>query len=252
MRICRFVHEGQARWGRVEERGGALWIAAAEGVDEWTPIPMSEAELLAPVEPTKIVCVGRNYRDHAKELGNEVPKEPLLFFKPVSALLAPGGVVRMPAVAERVDFEGELALVMGKRARKIAAAEWREYVRGYTLANDVSARDLQKKDGQWTRAKGFDTFCPVGPVVTDEIDPENVTLETRVNGELRQRGETRDFIFSIGELLAYITAAMTLEPGDLVLTGTPAGVGPLQAGDVVEVSVAGLGTLSNAFAPDED
>ena len=156
----------------------------------------------------------------------------------------------MPAVAERVDFEGELALVMGKRARKIAEAEWREYVRGYTLANDVSARDLQKKDGQWTRAKGFDTFCPVGPLVSDEIDAENVTLETRVNGELRQRGETRDFIFSIGELLAYITAAMTLEPGDLVLTGTPAGVGPLQAGDVVEVSVAGVGVLKNTFAPE--
>lgn len=252
MKVCRFVHEGQARWGRVEERAGEFWIAAAEGLESWEPIRMSEAELLAPVEPTKIVCVGRNYRDHAKELGNEIPKEPLLFFKPVSALLETGGVVRMPAVAERVDFEGELTLVIGKRARKIAAADWREYVRGYTLANDVSARDLQKKDGQWTRAKGFDTFCPVGPLVTDEIDPENVTLETRVNGELRQKGQTRDFIFSIGELLAYITAAMTLEPGDLVLTGTPAGVGPLQAGDVVEVSVAGVGTLSNAFAPDED
>lgn len=252
MKVCRFVHEGRAVWGRVEERAGELWIGEAEGLAGWKPMRMSEAELLAPVEPTKIVCVGRNYRDHAKELGNEIPKEPLLFFKPVSALLETGGVVRMPAVAERVDFEGELALVIGKRARKIAAADWREYVRGYTLANDVSARDLQKKDGQWTRAKGFDTFCPVGPLVTDEIDPENVTLETRVNGELRQKGQTRDFIFSIGELLAYITAAMTLEPGDLVLTGTPAGVGPLQAGDVVEVSVAGVGTLSNAFAPDED
>ncbi|MDR3738710.1 MAG: fumarylacetoacetate hydrolase family protein [Terracidiphilus sp.] len=252
MKSCRFVLDGRAVSGRVEESAGELWIAEAEGVSGWEPIPMNEAELLVPVEPTKIVCVGRNYRDHAKELGNEVPKEPLLFFKPVSALLEPGGVVRMPAVAERVDFEGELALVIGKRARKIAAADWREYVRGYTLANDVSARDLQKKDGQWTRAKGFDTFCPVGPLVSDEIDPENVTLETHVSGELRQRGDTRDFIFPIGELLAYITAAMTLEPGDLVLTGTPAGVGPLQAGDVVEVSVAGLGTLSNAFAPDED
>jgi 2-keto-4-pentenoate hydratase/2-oxohepta-3-ene-1,7-dioic acid hydratase in catechol pathway len=261
MKICRFVLDGRAVWGRVEERGRLLWIvgAAEDAEAAWdgalstgfVPMLMMEAELLAPVEPSKIVCVGRNYRDHAKELGNEVPTEPLLFFKPPSALLEPGGVVRMPSVAERVDYEGELALVMGKRARRLKAADdWRGFVRGYTLANDVSARDLQKKDGQWTRAKGFDTFCPVGPLVSDEIDPENVTLETRVNGELRQRGETRDFIFRIPELLEYITAAMTLEAGDVVLTGTPAGVGPVAAGDVVEISVPGLGILSNAFAPD--
>jgi len=271
MKTCRFLLDGQAQYSRVEEREGELWITAlAEPPAEdlaarlertlsgtqpelGDAVRLAEAELLAPVVPGKIVCVGRNYRDHAKELGNEIPKEPLLFFKPVSALLEPGGVVRMPEAAERVDFEGELALVIGRRARKLEPTDdWRSYIRGCTLANDVSARDLQKKDGQWTRAKGFDTFCPVGPLVSDELDPENVTMETRVNGELRQRGETRDFIFPINELLAYITAAMTLEPGDLVLTGTPAGVGPLQAGDVVEVSVAGLGTLSNAFAPDED
>jgi 2-keto-4-pentenoate hydratase/2-oxohepta-3-ene-1,7-dioic acid hydratase in catechol pathway len=194
--------------------------------------------------------VGRNYRDHAKELGNEVPSEPLLFFKPPSSLLAHKGTVMMPPQSERVDFEGELALVIGRRASKLAVdADWRSYVRGYTIANDVTARDLQKKDGQWTRAKGFDTFCAVGPLVASEVDLEKVlTVETRVNGELKQHGSTADFIFSIPELLTYITAAITLEPGDLLLTGTPAGVGPLNSGDQVDVEIAGLGVLSNTFA----
>jgi 2-keto-4-pentenoate hydratase/2-oxohepta-3-ene-1,7-dioic acid hydratase in catechol pathway len=276
MRYCRFEFEGDPHYGRVEERGGELWIvdlAAAPEEDlayrvahsrlldakalvtdvasfDFEPLPLSAAQLLAPVTPTKIVCVGRNYRDHAKELGNEVPMEPLLFFKPPSSLLEPGGVVEMPAVSERVDFEGELALVMGRRVTKLKAdANWRTFVRGYTLANDVTARDLQKKDGQWTRAKGFDTFCPVGPLVSDEVDPEaGLAIETRVNGELRQQGSTKDFIFGIPELLRYITAAITLEPGDLVLTGTPAGVGPVVAGDRVDVAAHGLGVLTNTFA----
>jgi 2-keto-4-pentenoate hydratase/2-oxohepta-3-ene-1,7-dioic acid hydratase in catechol pathway len=217
------------------------------------PMPLESAELLAPVTPSKIICVGRNYREHAKELGNEVPTEPLLFFKPPSSLLAPRGIVRMPPESSRVDFEGELALVIGRRATRLATeADWRSYIRGYTIANDVTARDLQKKEAQWTRAKGFDTFCPVGPIVSDEIDFDaGVTVETRVNGELRQHGSSHDFIFSIPELLRYITAAITLEPGDLLLTGTPSGVGPLQAGDRVDVRVAGLGVLSNAFQPQE-
>ncbi len=158
----------------------------------------------------------------------------------------------MPAVSTRVDFEGELALVVGRRVRNLKEDAWRSAVRGYTLANDVTARDLQNKDGQWTRAKGFDTFCPVGPLVSDELEPEaGLTLETRVNGELRQHGSTLDFIFPIPKLLANITAAMTLEAGDLVLTGTPAGVGPLKAGDKVEITIPGLGTLANTFQPDE-
>ena len=263
-------------YGVVELRGGELWIvdlAPAPEEDlpyqltharaaamktlvtdpasfDFEPMPLNEARLLAPVTPSKIVCVGRNYRDHAKELGNEVPAEPLLFFKPPSSLLEPGGVVEMPAVSERVDFEGELALVIGRRATKLKAdANWRTFVRGYTLANDVTARDLQKKDGQWTRAKGFDTFCPVGPFVSDEVNPEaGLAIETRVNGELRQQGSTKDFIFSVPELLRYITAAITLEPGDLVLTGTPAGVGPVAAGDRVDVAMSGLGVLTNTFA----
>jgi 2-keto-4-pentenoate hydratase/2-oxohepta-3-ene-1,7-dioic acid hydratase in catechol pathway len=276
MKYCRFVFEGDPHYGRVEERGGELWIVdLAEAPEEdlaykvaharlsaakalvkdvssfdFEPMPLNEARLLAPVTPSKIVCVGRNYRDHAKELGNEVPAEPLLFFKPPSSLLEPGGVVEMPAVSERVDFEGELALVIGRRATKLKAdANWRTFVRGYTLANDVTARDLQKKDGQWTRAKGFDTFCPVGPFVSDEVNPEaGLAIETRVNGELRQQGSTKDFIFSVPELLRYITAAITLEPGDLVLTGTPAGAGPVAAGDRVDVAMSGLGVLTNTFA----
>ena len=275
MRYCRFIFEGHVHYGSVEDRAKEPWIvdlAAAPEEDlafhlaharksalvadptgfDFEPMPLSAADLLAPVTPSKIVCVGRNYRDHAKELGNEVPAEPLLFFKPPSSLLNPGGVVRMPAAAARVDFEGELALVIGKRATKLKPdADWRSVVRGYTLANDVTARDLQKKDGQWTRAKGFDSFCPVGPWVSDEVDPAaGLEIETHVNGELRQHGSTADFIFGIPELLVYITAAITLEPGDLVLTGTPAGVGPLNAGDCVEVSMPGLGVLTNTFQPE--
>ena len=213
---------------------------------------MSEAHLLPPVTPSKIVCVGRNYREHVRELNNEVPAEPLLFFKPPSSLLAPGGVVRLPAVSERVDFEGELALVIGRRTRNLKPdANWRSVVRGFTLANDISARDLQKKDAQWTRAKGFDTFCPVGPIVSDELDLDaGLTIETRQNGELRQHASTLDFIFPIPVLLSYITAAFTLEPGDLILTGTPSGVAPLSAGDRVEVSIGGLGILANTVEAD--
>lgn len=268
MRYCRFRFENEVLYGKVEDRGGEPWIVdlahapeedlafrvrhekAVPTILDFEPLPLSSADLLAPVTPSKIVCVGRNYRDHAKELGNEVPAEPLLFLKPPSSLLGQKGTVMMPSQAERVDFEGELALVIGKRATKLAAgADWHSYVRGYTIANDVTARDLQKKDGQWTRAKGFDTFCPVGPVVSDEVDPgAGFLVETRQNGELKQHGSTLDFIFPIPELLSYITAAITLEPGDLILTGTPAGVGPVKAGDNVEVSIKGLGALSNSFA----
>jgi 2-keto-4-pentenoate hydratase/2-oxohepta-3-ene-1,7-dioic acid hydratase in catechol pathway len=276
MQYCRFLLHGKPHYGRVENRAGTPWIvdlapapeedlafhlahnhAVAPSLDfeslGFEPTPLEAAELLPPVKPSKIICVGRNYRDHAKELGNEVPAEPLLFFKPPSSLLAPGGIVRMPAVSARVDFEGELALVVGRRASRLAPdADWRSYIRGYTLANDVTARDLQKKDGQWTRAKGFDTFCPVGPIVSDEVDFDaGLTVETRVNGELRQHGSTLDFIFSVPELLTYITAAITLEPGDLLLTGTPSGVGPIQPDDRVEVSVSGLGVLANTFQPEE-
>lgn len=266
MKYCRFTLEGKTHYGKVADRGGELWIVdliagpeedlgfqlehnrATSWSFDFEPMPLRSAELLPPVTPSKIICVGRNYREHAKELGNEVPAEPLLFFKPPSCLLAPGGVVRLPRLSERVDFEGELALVVGRRARNLQPdADWREVIRGCTIANDISARDLQKKDGQWTRAKGFDTFGPMGPIVSDELDLDaGVRLETRVNGELRQQATTADLIFPVPALLSSITAAFTLEPGDVILTGTPSGVGPLKAGDRVEVSIAGLGVLSNS------
>ena len=245
----------------VEDHGSVLYAAGPFPSPEEDPIPAQPFEpapldrftLLAPVRPSKIVCVGRNYRDHAAELGNEVPREPLLFLKPPSSLLAPGGVVRMPALSHRIDFEGELAIVIGRTLRNLGPEEDpAPYIRGYTLVNDVTARDLQKTDGQWTRAKGWDTFSPAGPIVSDEVDPivDALHLTTRLNGEVRQTGSTGDLIFPIPELLRYISAFTTLLPGDLIPTGTPAGVGPMQSGDTVEVSLPGLGTLRNTLAPE--
>ena len=265
MKYCRFQAEDGPRYGRVEERDGALWmtglLASPWKLDEQDATDpdfqarrLGDLSLLPPVTPSKIICVGRNYRDHAKELGNEVPVEPLLFFKPPSSLLSPGGTIRIPKVSARVDFEGELAVIIGKQARRVRRdQDLRPYIHGFTLANDVTARDLQKKDGQWTRAKGFDTFCPVGPIVETDLDlAAGLMIETHQNGEMRQHGSTLDFIFPLPVLLEYITAAITLEPGDLLLTGTPAGVGPLAAGDVVEVSISGLGQLSNTVQLEED
>jgi 2-keto-4-pentenoate hydratase/2-oxohepta-3-ene-1,7-dioic acid hydratase in catechol pathway len=262
MRYCRLTTPHGPRYATIGQRDGALWATALmppppesrvsyDPAEPFLPVALDAATLLPPVEPSKILCVGRNYRDHASELGNEVPAEPLLFFKPPSSLVPPGGTVRLPTQSARVDYEGELAIVIGRQARSLREhQDVRPWIRGYTIVNDVTARDLQKKDGQWARAKGFDTFCPCGPLVSDEIDPlAGVLVETRLNGETKQSGSTRDFIFSMQRLLAYITAAMTLEAGDLIPTGTPAGVGPMTAGDNVEVSIEGLGVLRNAIAP---
>ena len=270
MKYCRFSINNQTHYGSVEDRSGELWISAlapapAEdlayrlaleesdtGNFDFAPMLLSAANLLPPVTPSKIVCVGRNYRAHVRETGSEIPVEPLIFLKPPSSLLAPGGVIRMPAVSKRVDFEGELAVVIGRRARNLKpGANWRDVVRGFTLANDVTARDLQSKDDQWTRAKGFDTFCPIGPIISDELDFDaGLNLETRLNGEIRQHASTLDFIFSLPEILVFITSVFTLEPGDLLLTGTPAGIAPLSPGDRVEVSIPGLGILTNTVEAD--
>jgi 2-keto-4-pentenoate hydratase/2-oxohepta-3-ene-1,7-dioic acid hydratase in catechol pathway len=263
MKYCRFQSEFGPQYGEIADRNGTLWIerllpppeedpwiripsVAANG--EIDPIPLHLATLLPPVVPSKIVCIGRNYREHAAEFGNEVPKEPLLFLKTPSSIIAHKQPIHIPAISQRVDFEGELAIVIGKRCSKIGPEEdVRQYIRGYTIVNDVTARDLQKSDGQWSRAKGFDTFCPTGPFVTDEIDPDaGISVQTRLNGELRQDGNTRDLIFPINFLLRHITAAITLYPGDLIPTGTPSGVGPMQPGDTVEISIEGMETLSNA------
>jgi 2-keto-4-pentenoate hydratase/2-oxohepta-3-ene-1,7-dioic acid hydratase in catechol pathway len=197
--------------------------------------------------PSKIVCVGRNYLEHARELGNEVPERPLIFFKPPSSLVANGEAIVLPPESERVEHEGEIAVVIGRRARKVAAAQAWDYVEGIAPLNDVTARDLQKTDGQWTRAKGFDTFCPLGTVVplADVADRDALEVICRVNGEVRQHGRVGDMAFNIPTLIEYISGVMTLEPGDVIATGTPAGVAPLQPGDVVEVEIPGVGTLTN-------
>ncbi|MEP6590515.1 MAG: fumarylacetoacetate hydrolase family protein [Gemmatimonadota bacterium] len=195
--------------------------------------------------PSKIVCVGRNYAAHARELGNEVPANPMLFFKPPSAIIASGAPIVLPAVSQQVEFEGEIAVVIGTRARSVAADRAMQHVRGFTCANDVTCRDLQKPDGQWGRAKGFDSFCPLGPRVVEGLDWRALVVMSRVNGEERQRAPVSDMIFSIPVLVAYISGIMTLEPGDVILTGTPAGVGPLVDGDVVEIEIPGVGILRN-------
>jgi 2-keto-4-pentenoate hydratase/2-oxohepta-3-ene-1,7-dioic acid hydratase in catechol pathway len=267
MKYCRFFLQKQAQYGLVETRDGVEYITrvlatvpeASDGDVEGLPtrrmeaIALDKADLLAPVRPSKIVCVGRNYREHAAELNHEIPQEPLLFFKPPSSLLAPGGTILRPTVSERTDYEGELGVVIGRRCHRIADSDdVRPYILGYTCVNDFTARDLQNKDTQWTRAKGFDTFCPVGPLVADGVDPwTGVQVETRVNGEVRQSGNTRDFIFPLDVIIRYISRVMTLEPGDLIATGTPKGVAPVVAGDRIEVSVEGVGTLSNPVANEE-
>src|SRR5688572_18822562 len=197
------------------------------------------------VSPSKIVCVGRNYADHAKELGNEAPSEPILFLKPPSALLAPGGTIVRPLQSQLVHHEAELAIVVGREAKNVRAGDWRGYVRGFACANDVTARDLQRKDVQFTRGKGFDTFAPLGPCLETDLDPADLRVIGRVNGEVRQDGRTSQMIFPCGVLFEFITAIMTLVPGDVILTGTPAGVGSLESGDTVEVEIEGIGILAN-------
>jgi 2-keto-4-pentenoate hydratase/2-oxohepta-3-ene-1,7-dioic acid hydratase in catechol pathway len=206
--------------------------------------PFDQGQLACPVSPSKIVCIGRNYVAHAKEMGAEPPKEPLLFLKPPSALLDPGGAIVLPNASERVEHEAELGVVIGRGGRDIPAASALAHVFGYTCVVDVSARDLQRKDGQWTRAKGFDTFCPVGPWIETELDPRASRIQCRVNGQTRQDAPTSDMIFDVPTLIAYVSGVMTLEPGDLIVTGTPEGVGPLTPGDALEVEVAGIGVLA--------
>jgi 2-keto-4-pentenoate hydratase/2-oxohepta-3-ene-1,7-dioic acid hydratase in catechol pathway len=258
MKYCRFVSAEGPRFGLIENVGNTEHITqvAPDGpVPNFSnagpkppPRPLSSVKLLAPGSPSKIVCVGRNYSEHAKELGNEVPTEPLIFLKPPTSVIGPGEkIVRPKHLSQRVDFEGELTIMIGRTCRSLGPNDdVRPYILGYTCANDVTARDLQKKDGQWTRAKGFDTFCPLGPVVTDEIDPwSGVRVETRVNGEVKQSESTTAFIFGVDVVMRFVSQVMTLLPGDIILTGTPAGIGPLVAGDEVSVSIGGIGSLTN-------
>ena len=208
-------------------------------------IPVGELKLAAPCVPSKILCVGRNYVEHAKELGNEVPKVPLIFLKPPSSIISNGEHIVLPPQSSQVEHEAELVVVISKRGRNITTENAKEYVFGYTIGNDITARDLQKSDGQWTRAKGFDTFCSFGPWIDTEFDASDAVVTCRVNGQMRQMASTRDMVFNINTLIAFISSVMTLEPGDVIFTGTPSGVGELKNGDMVDVEIEGLGKLSN-------
>ncbi|MGH9788405.1 MAG: fumarylacetoacetate hydrolase family protein [Candidatus Acidiferrales bacterium] len=247
-KYCRFETGGGARYGvlhgeTVEELSAAPW---AGGTPTGKGHELGRVKLLAPCEPTKIVCVGRNYREHAAELGNPLPKEPLIFLKPPSAVIGPEEAIVYPAASQRVDYEGELGLVVGKRCRRLRPDENPfDYVFGCTCVNDVTARDLQKVDGQFTRGKSFDSFCPLGPVVAIGLDARSISVETYVNGERRQAGRTGEMIFGLDVIIRFIAGVMTLEPGDVIATGTPPGVGSLRPGDVVEVAVEGVGRLRN-------
>lgn len=255
MKICRYVMRDASspdsalpRYGLIEgenviEISGPPWGKWSRGSRS---ARIADVRLLAPVEPSKIVGIGRNYAAHAAEMGNEVPKEPLIFLKPPSSLIGPEEAIVLPRYSQRVEHEGELALVIGRRCSQLSDAEDAlSFVMGYTCLNDVTARDLQKSDVQFTRGKGFDTFCPVGPHIETGLDPSNVLVETHVNGVRRQSGLTSLMIYPPAFLVRWISRMMTLMPGDLIATGTPAGVGPLVAGDSVEVSVAGVGVLRN-------
>lgn len=247
MKYVRILREGKPVWGVLEgETVRTLSAAPFEAVSyDGGSLPLKECRLLAPCEPTKVVCVGKNYFDHVKEFGGPVPEKPILFIKALNTLNDPEGEIHAPAFVERLDYEGELAFVVKKRAKDGKAEDFLDYILGYTCLNDVTARDVQYGDGQWTRGKGMDGFCPIGPLVTDEIDGGNVDIETRLNGKTVQKANTDLFMTKLSQLFAFITASMTLEPGDVVTTGTPAGVGPMKSGDVVEVEIQGIGILRN-------
>ncbi|MCK8610180.1 fumarylacetoacetate hydrolase family protein [Agromyces sp. C10] len=251
MKVARFSHGESISFGIVDEEEHELVVLKADpmfaGYDPTGErVPLAEAKLLAPVIPrSKVVAVGKNYHDHAAEMGGEAPTEPLLFLKPNTAVIGPGDSIVLPPESSQVEFEGELAVVIGRIARRVSEADAASVVFGYTIANDVTARDLQRSDGQWTRAKGFDTFCPLGPVIDTDLDLERGTIETSVNGERRQEARLADMVHSIPAIIAYASNVFTLLPGDVILTGTPAGVGPITTGDTVEVSISGLGSLAN-------
>lgn len=252
MRIARFSTGEGVSFGVVE--GDFISAVAGHPFSQiqftGERFPLAEVRLVAPMLPSKIIAIGRNYADHAQEMGGEPPEEPLIFMKPSTSVAGPGDSIAYPtALSQRVDYEGELAVVIGRLCREVPAERAKDVIFGYTIANDVTARDLQKKDVQFTRAKGFDTFCPLGPWIETDLDPADLRLTTKVNGEVRQDGRTSQLIHDIPALVSYVSAVMTLIPGDVILTGTPAGVGPLRVGDEVSVGIEGIGTLTNKVVP---
>jgi 2-keto-4-pentenoate hydratase/2-oxohepta-3-ene-1,7-dioic acid hydratase in catechol pathway len=250
MRLVRFRHGDRIATGAVEP--GSDEVRVLKGTFFEDPLPTGETValgdvlLLAPVLPSKLVCVGKNYAAHAAEFGMQVPEEPLLFLKPSTAVIGPGDPIRLLPISRRIDYEGELAVVIGRLARGVRTEDAFKYILGYTCANDVTLRDLQKSDDQWARAKGFDGSAPIGPWIETELDPNDVIVRTRLNGDIRQQASTSEMVFGVATLIEYITDFMSLLPGDVLLTGTPEGVGTLSNGDVVEVEVEGVGVLRNA------
>lgn len=249
MRLVRFRFGDRIATGAIDEGSQDIRILRGTFFEDPIPtgeqVPLEDVRLLAPVLPSKLVCVGKNYAAHAAEFGMEVPEEPLLFLKPSTAVIGPGDPIQLLPISTRVDYEGELAVVIGRLTRNVRAEDAFKYILGYTCANDVTLRDLQHTNDQWARAKGFDGSCPLGPWVETVLDPNDIRIETRLNGEIRQAAQTSDMVFGVAELIEYITEFMTLLPGDVLLTGTPEGVGRLSKGDVVEVEVDGIGALQN-------
>ena len=248
MRIARFSADGAVGFAVVEGDQIAVIDTHPFGAVTFTGVrrPLAQVRLLAPIIPSKVVAIGRNYADHAHEMGGEAPPSPLIFIKPSTAVIGPGDSIQRPLGVAQLDFEGELAVVIGRLARDVPAERALDVVLGYTCANDVTARDQQRADGQFTRAKGYDTFCPLGPWIETDLDPADLAITTSLNGGKRQNGRTSELVHSISKVIAFISAVMTLLPGDVILTGTPAGVGPMVAGDEVSVTVEGIGTLTNA------
>jgi 2-keto-4-pentenoate hydratase/2-oxohepta-3-ene-1,7-dioic acid hydratase in catechol pathway len=249
MRLLRFRYGDRIATGAIEHGSDEVRVLKGTFFEDPLPtgevVPLDDVHLLAPVLPSKLVCLARNYAAHAAEWGLDVPEEPMLFLKPSTAVIGPGDPIQLLPISRRIDYEGELAVVIGRIARDVRAEDVGRYVLGYTCANDVTLRDLQKKDDQWARAKGFDGSCPLGPWIETDLDPTDVTIRTRLNGEVRQQASTTQMIHGVATLVEYVTTFMTLLPGDVILTGTPEGVGPLADGDVVEVEVEGIGVLRN-------
>ncbi len=248
MRLARVRLGSEIAHGIVE--GNALRIVKGDPFERFEPtertIPLSKAQLLSPVEPSKVVAVGLNYVDHARELDMAIPEVPILFLKPSTSVIGPGESIVHPGASEQVDYEAELAVVIGKLSKDVREGEVADHILGYTCGNDVTARDLQKRDGQWTRCKGFDTFCPLGPWIETDLDPSNLKIEAYLNGEIKQSSSTANLIFGVEFLVSFVSGVMTLLPGDVILTGTPVGVGPMRPGDKIEIRIEGIGSLVNA------
>jgi 2-keto-4-pentenoate hydratase/2-oxohepta-3-ene-1,7-dioic acid hydratase in catechol pathway len=247
MKIVRFAAGGRVRYGEIEKN--IVRVIAGNPFRSMRPavetFPLEEVRLLPPCKPSKVVAVGVNYRSHAREMGSQLPKNPLIFLKPPTSIVGPEDNIVYPRSSQQVDYEGELGVVIGRTARNVPKEKARDFILGYTCLNDVTARDLQRSDGQWTRSKGFNTFCPIGPSIETELDDTAAAIETYLNGRLVQEGSTADLVFGVPELVSFASEIMTLLPGDIIATGTPGGIGPMQVGDTVEVKIEAIGTLRN-------